>query len=78
MKDTVNGIILVGMFLLGIFAFYLVGEFRHDEVLEPKAMKIERSIEQEVAFNEAEMLEAQLLAERAEKEERKPTWFAAE
>ncbi|EPE61584.1 hypothetical protein L479_02015 [Exiguobacterium sp. S17] len=78
MKDTVNGFILVGMVVLGMFAFYLIGEFRQGEVVEPKVMTVERSIEQEVAFNEAETLEAQLLAERAENEERKTTWFAAE
>lgn len=78
MKDTINGFILVGMLVLGMFAFYLVGEFRQGEVVEPTAMTVERSIEQEVAFNEAETLEAQLLAEREEEKVQKPTWFAAE
>lgn len=78
MRDTINGIILVGMLALGMFAFYMVGEMRHDVEVVATEPVIEHSIEEEVALTEAESLEAQLLAERAEKEDDKTTWFAAE
>lgn len=77
MRDTVNGIILVGMLVLGMFAFYMVGEMRQVEVAAP-AVEDTRSIEAEVAKTEAETLEARIIAERAEKQERKTTWFASE
>ncbi|WP_114166295.1 hypothetical protein [Exiguobacterium sp. TNDT2] len=78
MRDTVNGIILVGMLALGMFAFYMVGEMRHDTDVVVTEPVIEHSIEEEVAMTEAESLEAQLLAERTKEEDDKPTWFAAE
>lgn len=77
MRDTVNGIILVGMLVLGMFAFYMVGEMRQVEVAAP-VVEDTRSIEAEVAKTEAETLEARIIAERAEKQERKTTWFASE
>ncbi|MFN4215309.1 MULTISPECIES: hypothetical protein [Exiguobacterium] len=77
MKDTLNGIILVGLLVLGMFAFFMVGEMRHVEVAAP-VVEDTRSIEAEVARTEAETLEARIIAERAEKDERKTTWFASE
>lgn len=78
MKDTLNGIILVGMLLVGMFAFYLAGEMRGGpEVVEP-VVTTERTIEEEVAYAEAESLEAQIMAEREEHNERKTKWYAAE
>lgn len=77
MKDTVNGLVLVSMLLLGMFAFYMVGEMREVEIATPET-KIDRTIEEEVAVKEAETLEAQILAERAEKEERRTIWYASE
>ncbi len=77
MKDTVNGIILVGLLVVGMFAFFMVGEMRQVDVAAP-VVEDTRSIEAEVAKTEAETLEARIIAERAEKQERKTTWFASE
>ena len=79
MRDTINGIILIGMLAIGMFAFFAVGELRHEDHLVVTEQTIEHSIEEEVALTEAEILEAHILAERDEKEEDdKTTWFAAE
>lgn len=79
MKDTLNGIILVGMLLVGMFAFYMAGEMRGEpEVVEPVVTTEERTIEEEVAYVQAESLEAQIMAEREEHNERKTKWYAAE
>lgn len=77
MKDTVNGTILVGLLVVGMFAFFMVGEMRQVDVAAP-VVEDTRSIEAEVAKTEAETLEARIIAERAEKQERKTTWFASE
>lgn len=77
MRDTINGIILVGMLALGMFAFFAVGELRNNEVAVTE-QKVEHSIEEEVALTEAETLEAHILAERDEEENNETTWFAAE
>ena len=77
MKDTVNGIILVGLLVVGMFAFFMVGEMRQVDVAAP-VVEDTRSIVAEVAKTEAETLEARIIAERAEKQERKTTWFASE
>lgn len=78
MKDTLNGIILVGMLLLGMFAFYLAGEMREGTDGFVPVATMERTIEEEVAYHEAESLEQQILAEREARNERKMKWFAAE
>ncbi|MDX5979905.1 hypothetical protein SIL77_01315 [Exiguobacterium profundum] len=78
MKDTLNGIILVGMLLVGMFAFYLAGEMRGEQNVVDPVVTSERTIEQEVAYVEAESLEAQIMAEREEHNERKMKWYAAE
>lgn len=78
MKDTLNGIILVGMLLVGMFAFYLAGEMRGEPTSVEPVVQSERTIEEEVAYVEAESLEAQIMAEREERNERKTKWYAAE
>ena len=78
MKDTLNGIILVGMLLVGMFAFYLSGEVRGGTTPVEPIMTSERTIEEEVAYVEAESIEAQIMAEREEHNERKTKWYAAE
>ncbi|MCA0980462.1 hypothetical protein [Exiguobacterium aestuarii] len=79
MKDTLNGIILVGMLLVGMFAFYLAGEMRGEPaVVEPVVTTEKRTIEEEVAYVQAESLEAQIMEEREEHNERKTKWYAAE
>lgn len=79
MRDTLNGIILVGMLVVGVFAFYIVGELRQPIETVPVAVTVpEQTAEEEVARTEAETLEAHILAERAEHEERKTKWFASE
>ncbi|MCT4786302.1 hypothetical protein ACFQO8_05840 [Exiguobacterium aestuarii] len=78
MKDTLNGIILVGMLLVGMFAFYLAGEMRGEPAAVEPVVTSERTIEEEVAYVQAESLEAQIMAEREEHNERKTKWYAAE
>ena len=78
MKDTLNGIILVGMLVLGMFAFYMAGEMRGGQETVAPLMVSERTIEEEVALVEAESLEEKILAEREAHNERKTKWFAAE
>ncbi|WP_215145275.1 hypothetical protein [Exiguobacterium qingdaonense] len=78
MKDTLNGFILVGLLFVGMFAFYLAGEMRGDATVAEPVVKSERTIEEEVAYVEAESLEAQIMAERERHDERKMEWYAAE
>lgn len=78
MKDTLNGIILVGMLVLGMFAFYMAGEMNRGQETVAPLMVSERTIEEEVALVEAESLEEKILAEREAHNERKTKWFAAE
>lgn len=78
MRDTINGIILVGMLALGMFVFFAVGELRDNEAVVVTEQKVEHSIEEEVALTEAETLEAHILAKRDDEKDDKTTWFAAE
>lgn len=78
MRDTINGIILVGMLAFGMFVFFAVGELRDNEAVVVTEQKVEHSIEEEVALTEAETLEAHILAKRDDEKDDKTTWFAAE
>ncbi len=66
------------MLLVGMFAFYLAGEMRGEPAVVEPVVTTERTIEEEVAYAQAESLEAQIMAEREEHNERKTKWYAAE